>query len=160
MGSYMWPSSSMSVRGGLSVGAQAAQHMQGLFWMLWNRPFTTADQRRINWCITRLADRKADLSGRRNGSKVETVMTTHKRASDRSTRGNQSSPGRPKAAHREQHVAFWKLISKGLSSEDAAVQVGASAPVGGRWFREAGGMPPSQHSKSSPPAIGAISILR
>ena len=33
----------------------------------------------------------------------------------------------------------------------AAVQVGASAPVGGLWFREAGGMPPSQYSKSSPP---------
>ena len=81
-------------------------------------------------------------------------MTTHKRASDRSTRVKLSSPGRPKAAHREQHVAFWTLISKGLSSEDAAVQVGASAPVGGRWFREAGGMPPSQYSTSSRPLSG------
>ncbi|PYG26272.1 IS30 family transposase [Pelagimonas varians] len=81
-------------------------------------------------------------------------MTTHKRASDQSTRRKLSSPGRPKAAHRKQHVMFWKLIGKGLSSEDAAVQVGASAPVGGRWFREAGGMPPSQYSKSSPPLTG------
>lgn len=49
---------------------------------------------------------------------------------------------------------FWRLIGKGLSSEEAAVQVGASAPVGGRWFREAGGMPPSQYSESSPPLSG------
>jgi len=45
---------------------------------------------------------------------------------------------------------FWRLIGKGLSSEEAAVQVGASAPVGSRWFREAGGMPPSQYSTSAP----------
>jgi len=64
------------------------------------------------------------------------------------------SPGRPKEAHREQHVLFWKLIRKGLSSERAAVQVGASAPVGSRWFREAGGMPPSQYSTSSPSLSG------
>ena len=30
----------------------------------------------------------------------------------------------------------------GLSSEDAAVSCGVSPPVGGRWFREGGGMPP------------------
>lgn len=81
-------------------------------------------------------------------------MTIRKRGSDRSGRGKLCSPGRPKAAHREQHVLFWRLIEKGLSSEEAAVQVGASAPVGSRWFREAGGMPPSQYSKSSPPLSG------
>ena len=84
---------------------------------------------RIIRCIPRTAGRRADSGGRRNGSKTETVMATHKRAPDRSTRGKLSSPGRPKAAHREQHVAFWKLISKGLSSQDAAVQVAASAPA-------------------------------
>lgn len=29
-----------------------------------------------------------------------------------------------------------------VSSEDAAVMVGVSAPVGARWFRHGGGMPP------------------
>ena len=74
-------------------------------------------------------------------------MPTGRRKSVSSPRPKLSSPGRPKAAHREQHVLFWRLIAEGISSEEAAVQVGASAPVGGRWFREAGGMPPSQYSK-------------
>jgi IS30 family transposase len=64
------------------------------------------------------------------------------------------SPGRPKVAHRAQQVLFWRLIEKGVSSEAAAVQVGASAPVGSRWFREAGGMPPSQYSSSVRPLSG------
>jgi transposase InsO family protein len=89
-------------------------------------------QRRINWSIIRIAGPKADSIGRRNGSKLEVVMTIRKRASDRSSREKVSSPGRPKAAHRAQHVLFWRLIGKGLSSEEAAVQVGASAPVGSR----------------------------
>jgi hypothetical protein len=37
---------------------------------------------------------------------------------------------------------FWQLIAQGKRSEDAAVEVGVSAPVGTRWFRHAGGMPP------------------
>lgn len=81
-------------------------------------------------------------------------MPTGRRKSENSTRAKLSSPGRPKAAHREQHVLFWCLIEEGISSEEAAVQVGASPPVGGRWFREAGGMSPSQYSKSSPPLSG------
>lgn len=32
-------------------------------------------------------------------------------------------------------------IAKGLTSEDAAVTVGAAPAVGTRWFRHAGGMP-------------------
>jgi len=50
------------------------------------------------------------------------------RASGRSIREKVSSPARPKAAHREQHVFFWRLIKEELSSAEAAVQVGASAP--------------------------------
>ena len=51
------------------------------------------------------------------------------------------SPGRPiPARHVERE--FWRLIAKGLRSEDAALGVGVSAPVGTRWFRHAGGMPP------------------
>ncbi len=36
---------------------------------------------------------------------------------------------------------FWRGIARGLSSEDAAVAVGASAAAGSRWFRDRGGMP-------------------
>lgn len=68
-------------------------------------------------------------------------MPTGGRKSENSTRSKLSSPGRPKAAQREQHISVWRLIAEGMSSEEAAVQVGASAPVGSRWFREAGGTP-------------------
>ena len=81
-------------------------------------------------------------------------MPTGRRKSENSTRPKLSSPGRPKAAHRARHVLFWRLIAESISSEEAAVHVGASAPFGGRWFREAGGIPPSQYSKSSPPLSG------
>ena len=50
--------------------------------------------------------------------------------------------GRPPVARREEQQRFWKAIARGLSSEDAAVSCGVSPPVGGRWFREGGGMPP------------------
>jgi hypothetical protein len=36
---------------------------------------------------------------------------------------------------------FWCEIAKGLTSEDAALAVGASQAAGSRWFRERGGMP-------------------
>jgi IS30 family transposase len=51
------------------------------------------------------------------------------------------SPGRP-APRREVERGFWKLVARGVTSEDAAVAVGVSQPVGTRWFREGGGMPP------------------
>ena len=66
-------------------------------------------------------------------------MTNRKRASERSTRVKLHSPGRPRAALRSQQAMFWQLIMQGVSSEEAGVQAGASAPVGSRWFREAGG---------------------
>jgi IS30 family transposase len=52
------------------------------------------------------------------------------------------SPGRPGVNRREIQQRFWRKIAQGLSSEDAAVACGVSTPVGSRWFREAGGMPP------------------
>ena len=52
------------------------------------------------------------------------------------------SPGRPGVDQREARLAFWECIAVGLSSEDAALACGVSQPVGTRWFREAGGMPP------------------
>ena len=66
-----------------------------------------------------------------------------RRRSDRAGRGPIRSPGRPTAGRREHRQAFWKAIARGLTSEDAAVTVGVSAPVGTRWFRENGGMPPT-----------------
>jgi transcriptional regulator with XRE-family HTH domain len=52
------------------------------------------------------------------------------------------SPGRPQVNQRQTRQAFWKRIAAGLSSEDAALACGVSQPLGPRWFREAGGMPP------------------
>jgi len=52
------------------------------------------------------------------------------------------SPGRPSMARREEQQRFWRAISEGLSSEAAAVSCGVSPPVGARWFRYGGGMPP------------------
>ncbi len=52
------------------------------------------------------------------------------------------SPGRPGVNRREVQQRFWRKVAEGLSSEDAALACGVSTPVGTRWFREAGGMPP------------------
>jgi IS30 family transposase len=52
------------------------------------------------------------------------------------------SPGRPPISRRAERQQFWRLVAKGLTSEDAAVTVGVSPVVGTRWFREGGGMPP------------------
>ena len=51
------------------------------------------------------------------------------------------SPGRP-PVRRDLERAFWGRIAEGLTSDDAAIAVGVSGPVGSRWFRHAGGMPP------------------
>jgi IS30 family transposase len=52
------------------------------------------------------------------------------------------SPGRPPVGRREHKQRFWAAIARGLSSEEAGVAAGVSAPVGVRWFRESGGMDP------------------
>jgi IS30 family transposase len=51
------------------------------------------------------------------------------------------SPGRPEPSRGVQR-AFWRLIAKGVTTEEAAAAVGVSTPVASRWFRHAGGMPP------------------
>ena len=38
--------------------------------------------------------------------------------------------------------AFWCLIAQGMSTEDVVGRIGVSTPVGSRWFRHAGGVPP------------------
>jgi IS30 family transposase len=57
-------------------------------------------------------------------------------------------------ARQEHRRRFWAFIAAGLSSEDAAMEVGVSQPVGFRWFRQAGGMAPSHLSLSSKPPSG------
>ena len=53
------------------------------------------------------------------------------------------SPGRPQVNQRQARRAFWDLIEAGLSSEEAAQACGVSQPLGPRWFRQAGGMSPT-----------------
>ena len=72
-----------------------------------------------------------------------------RRRSDRALRSKLRSPGRPPIARREDRRRFWAFIADGLSSEDAAMRVGISQPVGFRWFRETGGMAPSHLSRSA-----------
>jgi hypothetical protein len=50
------------------------------------------------------------------------------------------SPGAP-SLRRDVERAFWREIATGLTSEEAAIAVGASQAAGSRWFRERGGMP-------------------
>jgi len=51
------------------------------------------------------------------------------------------SPGRPEPSRAVQRE-FWRLIATGITTVEASQGVGVSAPVGIRWFRHAGGMPP------------------
>jgi len=51
-------------------------------------------------------------------------------------------------------VQFWAAIAAGRSSEEAGRYAQVSGVVGIRWFREAGGMPPSHLSPSAPPLSG------
>ena len=55
-------------------------------------------------------------------------------------RSAMKSPGAP-SLRREVERLFWREIGQGLSSDEAAVAVGASGAAGSRWFRERGGMP-------------------
>src|SRR3954467_12875700 len=77
------------------------------------------------------------------------VAVAGRRLSDRALRDKLRSPGRPGVARRDERRRFWTLIAAGLSSEEAAIGVGVSQPVGSRWFREAGGMRPSTLTASS-----------
>jgi IS30 family transposase len=73
---------------------------------------------------------------------VEVAVFKHQQvAAIREMRGKMWSPGRPSTFRREHRVRFWEAIARGLSTEDAAAEVGMSPAVGARWFREAGGMP-------------------
>jgi len=81
-------------------------------------------------------------------------MTARKRRSDGAGRGVLRSPGRPPVARRADRWRFWRAIAAGQWSDAAAVAVGLSPALGVRWFREAGGMPPSTLASSSKPLSG------
>lgn len=77
-------------------------------------------------------------------------MPTGRRKSERSTRAKLCSPGRPPVWQRDNLCRFWRGVALGQSSEDAAVDAGVSGPVGIRWFRSSGGMPPTHLAPSAP----------
>jgi IS30 family transposase len=54
-------------------------------------------------------------------------------------RASMKSPGKP-TLMRDVQREFWRTIATGVTSEEAAVAVGASQAAGSRWFRERGGM--------------------
>lgn len=68
-------------------------------------------------------------------------MVRRQQAADRAVRRPMRSPGHP-PDRRETERLFWTEIAKGLLPAQAAIAVGASQPVGQRWFHNAGGMPP------------------
>src|SRR6516165_8974292 len=102
-------------------------------------------------CIIATEAANADSNGHRNALKSEIAMSIQKRRSARSGRAPLPSPGRPQVAGREQQSRFWRGITAGLSSEDAALEAGVSQPVGTRLFRKAGGMPPAMFRFSAKP---------
>src|SRR3954469_934860 len=108
--------------------------------------------------MTSSSNSRADSSGRRNASTEEVAVTTRRRRSDRSGRDALRSPGRPPVARREDRRRFWAAIAAGRASEDAAADAGVSPAVGVRWFRQAGGMPPSHLSRSRPTSGRSLSF--
>ena len=78
-------------------------------------------------------------------------MPTGRRRSERSTSIKLCSPGRPPIWQRDNLCWFWRSVAAGQPSEDAAIDAGVSGPVGIRWFRSSGGMPPTHLAPSAPP---------
>ena len=87
-------------------------------------------------------------------------MKVHKLGLDRCTRRKSRSPGRPPAWQRENLCRFWQSIAQGCSSEEAAKDAGVSAPLGPRWFRIGGGMPPTHLAPSVGPPSGRYLSFR
>ena len=68
---------------------------------------------------------------------------------EKTGRSAMRSPGRPEINQRLTKQAFWEQIAAGLQSEDAARVCGVSQPLGPRWFREAGGIAPTNPGATS-----------
>lgn len=78
-------------------------------------------------------------------------MASGRRQSANSTKEKLVSPGRPSVWQRDALCRFWSAIASGVSSEEAAMAAGVSGPVGVRWFRLSGGVPPTQFCPSARP---------
>lgn len=81
-------------------------------------------------------------------------MRAKRRRSDGAGRDKLGSVGRPGTGSGEVRRRFWRSIASGQSSEEAAGDAGVSSAVGTRWFRIAGGMPPTHLKSSAPPSSG------
>ena len=81
-------------------------------------------------------------------------MSDPKRRSAHSTRAALRSPGRPPVGRREDRQRFWAAIARGCYPEAAVVDARVSWVVGARWFRQAGGMPPTHLAPSAPSLSG------
>lgn len=64
--------------------------------------------------------------------------------------GGKWAPGDGPRFRREHRVRFWEAIGRGVSTAEAAAEVGLSKTLATRWFSEAGGMP----SVELVPALG------
>src|SRR3954471_6694872 len=148
-----WPPSRTWPRARSSAGPWRITSRQACVSTPWSWPSSAASRRGGSFIIA-TAGSNLGSSGRRNTLGEEVAMTVRKRRSDRSGRGALPSPGRPSVARREHHCQFWAAIATGCSSEDAAVGAGVSPAVGARWFRRAGGMPPSHLAPSAKPLSG------
>jgi IS30 family transposase len=73
-------------------------------------------------------------------------VVRRQQAADRAIRPKLRSPGHPKF-QRHVEAAFWAQIAKGVLPEEASAVTGVAQAVGGRWFRNAGGMPPFDINK-------------
>ena len=91
-------------------------------------------------------------------------MNIRKRRSDRSGRVRLFSPGRPPVAGREGAARrFWAAIGRRARRVKMlwSVSVSRMVAVGTRWFRKAGGMPPSMFGLMAKPlSVVGISRLR
>lgn len=87
--------------------------------------------------------------GGKQSIRKSSTKSPRKRRSARSGRSALRSPGRPTVAHRADRQRFWRAIAAGWTTEAAAAEGRVSTPVAARWFRVAGGMPPSHLSPSS-----------
>ena len=73
--------------------------------------------------------------------------------SEQTGRPIMQSPGRPGVNQRETKRAFWTCVAQGMESEAAARACGVSQPLGPRWFRDAGGMPPIELTPGTAPYL-------
>jgi IS30 family transposase len=86
-------------------------------------------------------------------------------SSEQTGRPIMQSPGRPGVNQRETKRAFWTYVAQGMESEAAARACGVSQPLGPRWFRDAGGMPPIELTPGTAPYLSfsereEIALLR